>query len=249
MNPLQWPWPVPAVVVWAAAWTVFLGGYAMGAGPLATWVIAAMTGVGGSILGGASRWRRGLIALGFPVSWAVLSGALTVPVWVWPALLALGLLLYPPRTWKDAPVFPTPANALVGLHEQVPLPWGGHILDAGCGLGHGLLALERAYPDLYLHGVERSWPLVGWSRMRCRWARVRHGDMWHEDWSRYDMVYLFQRPETMPRAFEKAQRELKPGAWLASLEFAVPQHPPTLTWVCPDGRTLWLYQQTVADPH
>jgi hypothetical protein len=57
------------------------------------------------------------------------------------------------------------------------------------------------------------------------------------------MVYLFQRPETMPRAWAKAQAELRPGAWLASLEFAVPDVSPTLIWNCPDGRPVWLYQR------
>ena len=36
------------------------------------------------------------------------------------------------------------------------------------------------------------------------------------------MVYLFQRPESMERAFAKATHELAPGCWLVSLEFAVP---------------------------
>jgi trans-aconitate methyltransferase len=124
----------------------------------------------------------------------------------------------------------------------VPLPLAGHVLDAGCGLGDGLLALERAYPEVHLHGLEHSWPLRLLCAWRARHARVRQGDMWAQDWSRFDMVYLFQRPESMPRAWAKAQAELKPGAWLASLEFEVPHVLPAGTWACPDGRTLWLYQ-------
>ena len=50
-------------------------------------------------------------------------------------------------------------------------------------------------------------------------ATVRRADIWAADWSGYDLVYLFQRPESMPRAAAKAARELRPGAWLASLEF------------------------------
>ena len=38
-------------------------------------------------------------------------------------------------------------------------PPGAHVLDAGCGLGHGLQALRRAYPQAQLHGMEWSWPL------------------------------------------------------------------------------------------
>jgi hypothetical protein len=165
-----------------------------------------------------------------------------VPGWGWLLPLSLLLVLYPPVTWKDAPLFPTPAGAFDGLAESVPLPLAGHVLDAGCGLGDGLLALERAWPEVHLHGLERSWPLRWLCALRCPVARVRQGDMWQADWSAYDLVYLFQRPESMPRAWAKARAELRPRAWLASLEFAVPDVPATLSWNCPDGRPLWLYQ-------
>ncbi|HEX5805254.1 MAG TPA: class I SAM-dependent methyltransferase [Macromonas sp.] len=239
-------WPLPAVLVWALAWGVLWAVRASGGTPLTALLAATLTGVLGSVWGGVSRWRRALIALGFPLSWGLVSGVLVLPSWVWLVLAALLLVLYPPSTWKDAPLYPTPPDAFDGLREAVHLPWGGHVLDAGCGLGHGLVALNRAWPDLHMHGIERSWPLALLCRLRCRWATVRQGDMWAEDWSRYDLVYLFQRPESMPRAMDKAARELKPGAWLASLEFAPPEGTPVLTWECPDGRTLWLYRQAQA---
>ena len=56
------------------------------------------------------------------------------------------------------------------------------------------------------------------------------------------MVYLFQRPESMARAAEKAGRELKRGAWMASLEFDVPTLRPQQVLHCADGRRVWLYQ-------
>lgn len=189
------------------------------------------------------------MAVGFPLSWWVWvgqagSGVLaSLPAWAWLVPLGLALALYPPTTWKDAPLFPTPREALDGLAEQVPLPLAGHVLDAGCGLGDGLLALERAYPEVHLHGWEHSWPLRWLCALRARHARVRQGDMWAQDWSGYDMVYLFQRPESMARAWNKAQAELRPGAWLASLEFPVVGQVPTVKWMCPDGRLLWLYRK------
>ena len=77
---------------------------------------------------------------------------------------------------------------------------------------------------------------------RCRFARVRRGDIWAASWSPYRMVYLFQRPETMPRAVEKAARDLAPGAWMASLEFEARDLEPQQVLRCPDGRPVWLYQ-------
>ena len=71
---------------------------------------------------------------------------------------------------------------------------------------------------------------------------MRRGDIWAADWSVYDIVYLFQRPESMARAAVKALRELRPGAWLVSLEFDAPRLAPAKVLTCADGRCVWLYQ-------
>jgi hypothetical protein len=240
-------WPLPAVVVWLAAWGWWAVFVALGLGSALAGVLATATGVLGS-LWGSTRWRRVFIALGFPLSWLFSSGWAAVPAWAWLLPLALFVLLYPPASWKDAPLFPTPLDAFDGLRERVPLPPAARILDAGCGLGHALQALDRAYPDADLHGIESSWPLRLGCGVRCPFATVRQGDFWREDWSRYAMVYLFQRPETMPAAARKAAESLHPGAWLASLEFPVIGWTPTHTWSCPDGRALWLYQAPLPAP-
>jgi hypothetical protein len=46
----------------------------------------------------------------------------------------------------------------------------------------------------------------------------------------------------MARAAAKATRELRPGAWMASLEFEAPGLRPTAVHACAAGRRLWLYQ-------
>ena len=114
--------------------------------------------------------------------------------------------------------------------------------DAGCGLGHGLQALRQAYPLAQLHGLEWSWPLTLLCRWRCKWADVQRGDIWRGDWSRYDLVYLFQRPESMPRAVEKARTELKPGAWLVSLEFEAAGLTPVAKLDGTHGKPVWVYR-------
>lgn len=236
------PWPLPALWAWVCAWAMawvlawlgFPTALAVGAG--------ATVGVLASLQGHTTRTRRLIMALGFPLSWALLSGVGAVPAWLWLLPAVLFLLLYPPGTWRDAPLFPTPPGALDGLRETVPLPLGGRVLDAGCGVGDGLCALERTYPDTRLYGLERSWPLRWVCAWRCRWATVRQGDIWAHDWSPYDMVYLFQRPESMPRAHAKAVQQMRPGTWLASLEFEVPGVPATVEWTASDGRPVWLYR-------
>jgi hypothetical protein len=186
-----------------------------------------------------------LIAAGFPLS-LLLSlpslGLADVPAWSWLVPLVLLLLVYPLNAWRDAPLFPTPLDALGELPQHAPLRDGALVLDAGCGLGHGLQALRVAYPAAQLHGLEWSWPLRLWCALRCPWAKVRRGDIWKADWSGYDMVYLFQRPESMPRAVDKARAELKPGAWLVSLEFEAKQLQSHAHFAAPGGRMVWVYQ-------
>lgn len=237
------PWPLPALLAWAAAWG---GWWALGRlgmpGPLG-WALAC---AGGGALAlawpGLARWRRVWLAAGFPASTVGLGLAAGLPAWAW--LLPLGLLLlaYPLRAWRDAPLFPTPARALTGLALLAPLPAGARVLDAGCGLGQGLRALRGQYPEATLAGTEWSPLLALAARWRCRDAAVKRGDLWADDWSAQDLVYLFQRPESMARAWAKARAEMAPGRWLVSLDFAVPEVPPTHVLEGQDGPTLWLYQ-------
>ena len=233
------PWPLPALLAWASAWGLFWALQGQGLAWLAL-ALASALGVALSVLA-ASWWRRALIGLGFPLSLA-LSGAANVPAWAWLLPLMLLLLIYPLNAWCDAPLFPTPARALRDLPAQAPLPAGARVLDAGCGLGDGLKALREAYPQAQLHGLEWSWPLRGLCALRCRWARIRQGDIWRADWRPYALVYLFQRPESMARAVDKAQAELAPGAWLVSLEFEASTLEPQALLCCADGRTVWLYR-------
>ncbi|NCP38987.1 MAG: class I SAM-dependent methyltransferase [Rhodoferax sp.] len=234
------PWPLPAILVWGLSWLLFAGLASMGVAPSLALAWVGALGVAASVLG-TTWWRRVMIALGFPLSLAA-SGAAALPAWAWLLPLLLLLLIYPLNAWRDAPLFPTPKKALKHLAAQVPLVQGALILDAGCGLGDGLLALRAAYPQARLHGLEWSWPLRALCALRCPWARVRQGDIWRADWSAYDMVYLFQRPESMPRAVAKARAELKSGAYLVSLEFAAQELRPLVILRPTQGKPVWVYR-------
>jgi hypothetical protein len=71
---------------------------------------------------------------------------------------------------------------------------------------------------------------------------VRRADLWADSWADYDLVYLFQRPESMSRALDKARLDMRRGTWLASLEFEAAGWQPQRQLRCPDGRPLWLYR-------
>jgi hypothetical protein len=50
----------------------------------------------------------------------------------------------------------------------------------------------------------------------------------------------------MARAIDKARRELRPGAWLASLEFEAPGLRPSAVLRAPGRKPVWLYRAPLA---
>jgi hypothetical protein len=198
-------------------------------------------------------WRAVFLVMGVPIA-TLVTYQFTLSVWVW--LVACGVLLamYPLRYWHDAPWFPTPSNALDGLANQLSLAHNSRILEAGCGTGDGMLALRMQYPHAHIVGVEVSRLLAFIARLRCRWLwrktlggeqsapwQIIVTDLWRHDWRDYELVYVFQRPETMIKVQHKAQQELRSGAWLVSLSFPLPNRQPQHTFQ--SGRyTIWCYQ-------
>jgi SAM-dependent methyltransferase len=238
--PPRGPWPLPALAAWIGAWLVHAGLVALQLPAVASAVLAMF--VPAALAVSCHGFvRRALVLMGFPLS-LVLAGAEGVPAWFWllPALLLLAL--YPVQAWRDAPLYPTRARALEGLSRRLQLPGRPRILDAGCGLGHGLDALAVQWPAASITGLEHSRLLAWFAARRCRHARIVRGDMWRHGWGDYDLVYLFQRPESMPRAWRKARLEMKPGSWLVSLEFAVDGVPAQLQLQQPGERALLAYR-------
>lgn len=234
-------WPLPALLTWALAWGVFLGLGAVGLGSFASFVVALLVS-GPPALTGRTPWRRVFMLAGFPLSLVASGAAAGLPAWAWLLPMALLLVLYPLSTWGDAPLFPTPGRALEGLADVASLANGARVVDAGCGLGAGLKELRRVYPHAQMHGLEWSWPLTLACKLRCRFADVQRADIWAKSWSGFDMVYLFQRPESMARAMDKASKELPVGGWLVSLEFEAVGFKPQARIEAVDGKPVWVYQ-------
>lgn len=240
-------WPLAPLVWWVAAWLAASASAAAGAPALAALAVGIAVGALGAWRqhGG---WRRAIVFAGYPVLalGLALAAAWQLSPWWWTLPLLLLLLVYPVRAWRDAPVFSTSPASIAGLSAAVPLQrqdgQAPAILDGGCGTGAALRALAAEYPHARLVGIERSALLAALCAITARPARVRCGDFWAEDWSAYDMVYLFQRPETMDRAADKAGRELRPGAWLVSLEFPALGLRPHAQLQPRGGRTVWVYR-------
>ena len=233
-------WPLPALVAGLAAWALLLALRSMGV--VDGWALALASAAGAALaLLADGRFRRGLVAAGFPLSAWALGATGGMPAWAWLAVLLPLALAYPLKAWRDAPFFPTPANALIGLDSVIALAPGARILDAGCGLGHGLRALHGVWPQAHLEGIEWSAPLRWLASWRCPWAQVRRADMWAVPWTGCDLVYVFQRPESMARAVAKASREMAPGSWLVSLEFEA-TGVPAFARLGGGARPVWVYR-------
>ncbi|MDR7334992.1 class I SAM-dependent methyltransferase [Roseateles asaccharophilus] len=234
-------WPLPALLAWLAAWLLYAAALAAGVTPGPALALGAALG---ALIGWlqTQRWRRLIVALGFPASVLALGWQGGSSGLLWLAPLALLWWLYPRRSWTEAPLFPTPRGALDELPAQAPLPPGARVLDAGCGVGDGLRELVRVYPRARVEGVEWSRPLALLARWRVRGATVRRGDLWADDWGNFALVYVFQRPESMPRVWDKACAEMAADGWLVSLDFAVPGVESTSNWQLPGGRFVWLYR-------
>jgi hypothetical protein len=253
---LRWPslgWPWSALVAWCACWGFDALLRWAGAGLLLALLGAFVLGVGLSRLN-QGWFRQAIVAAGFPLSWVLHRGVGVlpelwaqaqvgvIPAWGWLLPLGLLLVLYPKRAWGDAPLFPTPAGGLQGLPDGVKLPPHARILDAGCGMGAGLRELSRIWPEHPLTGWEYSPVWAFFCRLRCPWARIQQRDIWAHSWADFSLVYLFQRPESMARAYAKAVQDMQPGTWLVSLEFPVPDVLPHTCLTGVKGRSVWVYE-------
>lgn len=244
-------WPIQAIFLWCASWALFAAAGVYGVGIASSGIISFVFLLLCAFLFKSNNKRFFLVA-GFAASTAIYGTGINAPTplpsSIWLAALLLAALTYPPFIWSDAPFFPTPERSLSQISSIIDLPRGSLILDAGCGMGHGLMALRRVFPDAAYHGVERSWLLGLVCRLWRPWSTVYLGDMWKIKWNDYDLIYLFQRPDTMNQAIQKAQEDLKDGAWVVSFEFPASGYPHFAKIVSESGKIIWIYKMSITPP-
>ena len=183
----------------------------------------------GFLAGGISRWLAQppwwqAINLGFVPLFAVVLQFEIEPLWFLAAFVLLALTSLG-TIRSRVPLYLSSPRAAQVLAAR--LPENGRLLDLGCGLGGPLARLHQARPDAILHGVEAA-PL-NWLIARLRLAgcaRIRLGTLWRSDLSGYDVVYAYLSPAPMPRLWDKARAEMRPGSLFISNSFAVPGEQP-----------------------
>lgn len=171
-----------------------------------------------------------------------------LPSGLYLGVLLLLALLYGGGLLTRVPLYNANRAAWAALLDLVPEEGPVRVADLGAGLGGPLVHLARHRPQGRFLGVEAS-PLVwilAWLRAwpfrnRCR---MRLGSLWRTGLEDFDVVYAFLSPAPMPRLWDKARREMRPGALLVSHSFEVPGLHPERRIPLPgrEGACLLLYR-------
>jgi hypothetical protein len=151
------------------------------------------------------------------------------PPWVFLLLFVLCWLCFRGAAKNRVPLFFSSRKAAEALAGR--LPQGARLVDLGAGIGSLLVPLSRLRPDLRLAGVENA-PLVWlWGRIRTAGRSIDwlYGDFFNVDLGSVDAAYAFLSPAPMEALWEKAVKEMPPGALFISKAFAVPQAEPCET--------------------
>jgi SAM-dependent methyltransferase len=218
---------VSAVPVLACAYT--FTNFATGLAALLQGVLAAALARGVR----QPRWWI-LIHFLFP-SLLLLALAMRLPPWLWGAAFIVLVLVYW-STWRTrVPLFLSGRAAWEAVEALLPAG-PAQVVDIGSGVGGLVLYLARRRPDCQVTGIEIAplpW-LLSWLRARlgASGARMLRGDYRRLDLSRADVVFAYLSPAAMPELWQTLRPQLKPGALLLSLEFAVPGQDAEMTIVC-----------------
>jgi precorrin-6B methylase 2 len=113
------------------------------------------------------------------------------------------------------------------------------VLDFGAGTGSIPIGLAKRHPHQFFDGIEAAW--LPFLRARLKAAglvnvRLIRGNFWDLDLSPYAAVYAFLSTEPMPKLWQKACQEMRPGTLLISNSFCVPGVEPSQVLKVDDER-------------
>lgn len=202
----------------------------------------------------SDRWWLIIHAV-FPLAVAVASQLQLASGWYLAAFVIL-VLIFGPTVRNRVPLYlsndKTAAALSVFLDQHVSgradaNSTAARLLDCGSGTGTMVKLLARANPLHRIEGIEGAWLPYLISRIACAGlsnASIVQGDFWSKDLGPYPAVYAFLSTEPMPRLWDKARREMAPGAFLISNSFEVPDQRPFAVIRVDDSRQtkLLVYQ-------
>lgn len=191
-------------------------------------------------------WWRAIHLVFLPL----VAGALQLDLPPWLYLLAFGLLasVYW-RTFRgDVPLYLSNQATAKAALELLPARGGVRAVDLGAGTGGLLRHLAQGRPDGIFTGIERAplpYLLARLAASDLPNCTIRRGDFWDDHLAAYDVVYAFLSPPAMPRLWQKARAEMRPGSLLVSNSFPIPDATPQQVIEVPDRRRTRLYCYTL----
>jgi hypothetical protein len=207
--------------------------------------LAAVQGVLAAGIGTLLRSERWWIGIHLVFSPALLAALrLDLPPAVPLAVLA-GLTFVFWTTFRgEVPLFLSSRAAADALLGMLPKRPGLQIIDLGAGTGALLRQLAQARPEAYFTGIEHApLPYLA-AHLNARGLTnldIRRGDLWCQPLGGQDVVYVFLSPRVMPRMWDKARIEMRPGTLLVSNSFPVPDIAPERVVEVADRRRTQLY--------
>lgn len=133
--------------------------------------------------------------------------------------------------WRAAPYVPTFQRDVARMMQLAEIRDRERVVDLGAGDGRIILTAVQQAKHVTGVGYELAlgfW-LLAWLRLAFskyrRQASLRLQDFYHQDLSKFDVVFCFLTPKAMQKLEPKLQRELRPGARVISAVFPMPSWP------------------------
>jgi len=211
------------------------------------WHVALVQGA----IAAALTWWRGLaswwraIQFFFPLA-LLAARQLAIPPAAFLGIFLFLLLLYWSTYRTQVPYYPSGRKVWAAVDAALPQGRALRVIDIGSGIGGLVLDLQRRRPASRIEGIELA-PLP-WlaSHVRARItgsaARFIRGDYEALDLGDYDAVFAYLSPAAMSALWNKAAREMRPGATLFSYEFIIVDRPPNrVVHPVTDGPALYIW--------
>jgi trans-aconitate methyltransferase len=136
------------------------------------------------------------------------------------AIIVLAILISAAAAGLSAaPWLPTLPSQRRHLVDHLSVEPGQTLIDLGCGDGSLLFALARRHPDIVCIGYDISLlPLtIAWVRKLVsfkayRNVHIRFGNLFTQDVSQADIVFIFLLCKSYPKLVSKLETQLQPSA-------------------------------------
>lgn len=144
----------------------------------------------------------------------------------------------------EVPLFLSSRAVADALLELLAQRGGLRVTDLGAGTGGLLRRLAQARPDVLFTGIEHAplpWLMARLNARGLPNLAIRRSNLWREPLAGEDFVFVFLSPRVMPRLWQKACAEMRPGSLLVSSSFVVPGVEPERVIEVADRRKTRLY--------